>query len=109
MNKIPAYPGTIVYLVTLGIVRAKWIAATNIQLGRGGAGFWFAWLLMPFANYGLTARLNEALAASGSTHRESPFWCFFWSGFPFWGSKKRISRAVTRLNDVQGARESVAA
>lgn len=100
------YPGFWITLVTLGIARALWISRTNETFGRGGAGFWFAWLLMPFAHYGVAGRLNESLAAAGSMHRESPFLCFLLTGFPFIGAKKRLRRGVAFYNDalrVRGA------
>lgn len=100
MNRISQYPGFWVSALTFGIVRARWIATTNQTLGRGGAGFWFAWFLLPFAQYGITGRLNAALAAAGSNHRESPLAVFLLSGWPLIGSKKRLRRAVERLNDV---------
>lgn len=106
MTNIPAYPGFWINLFTLGIVRARWIVGVNRQLGKGGAGFWFAWLLMPFANYGITGRLNEALAAAGSSHRESPIWVLLLTGLPFIGSKKRLHRAAERLNDSLRVRQS---
>lgn len=99
MSQLSEYPGTWISIFTIGIVRARWIAATNKALGRGGAGFWFAWFLMAFAHYGVAARLNEALAATGSAHRESPILCFFLTGFPFIGSKKRLRRATSFYND----------
>lgn len=94
------FPGFWITLVTLGIARARWVDATNKALGRGGAGFWFAWFLPPFAYYGVAGRMNEALNAAGSTHRESPLACFFLLGFPFIGTKMRLRRGVSRLTDV---------
>lgn len=104
MTRISQYPGFWISALTLGIMRAKWIATTNELLGRGGAHFWFAWFLMPFAQYGITGRLNEALAAAGSNHRESPLAVFLLSGWPLIGSKKRLRRATERLNDVTQVR-----
>lgn len=109
MTQLKTFPGFWLNLVTLGIARANWIAGTNKALGRGGAGFWFAWFLVPFANYGVTGRLNEALAAAGSGHRESPMAVFWLTGFPFIGSKKRLRRASERLNDVLQVRTAVTA
>lgn len=94
------FPGFWITLVTIGIARARWVDATNQALGRGGAGFWFAWFLAPFAYYGVAGRMNEALRAVGSTHRESPLACFFLIGLPFIGTKKRLRRGVSRINDV---------
>lgn len=96
---LSTYPGFWISLLTLGIARGSWIASTNKTLGRGGAGFLFAWLLMSFAHYGVAGRLNEALASVGSSHRESPFLCFLLTGFPFIGSKKRLRRATAFYND----------
>lgn len=96
---IPTPPGFLINLFTLGIARARWIAAANKVFGAG-AGFWFAWLLQPFANWGLAGRFNAALQAAGSTHRVSPFWCFLLTGWPFIGAKARFKKATERLNDV---------
>jgi hypothetical protein len=74
-----------------------------------GAGFLFAWLLPFCANYGVTDRLNEALATGGSGHRESPWLVFWLTGWPFIGSKKRIRRAVDYLNDAHRVRQGAAA
>lgn len=106
---LPQFPGFWITLVTLGIARASWIARTNRTFGRGGAGFLFAWLLPFCANYGVTGRLNEALADAGSGHRESPWLVFWLTGWPFIGSKKRIRRAVDYLNDAQRVRQGAAA
>lgn len=99
MTTLQQYPGFWISFFTLGIARARWIAAANRTLGRGGAGFWFAWFLMIFAQYGVAKRLNQALAAAGSAHRESPFLVFLLCGWPFIGSKKRLRRGVSFLND----------
>lgn len=104
MTHLPPYPGFWISALTLGIARGRWIATVNKQLGRGGAGFWFAWLLLPFAQYGVTGRLNEALAAAGSGHRESPLAVFLLTGWPFIGSKKRLRRATAFLNDAHQVR-----
>lgn len=104
MAQLSNYPGTWISIFTLGITRARWISATNQTLGRGGAGFLFAWFLMAFAHYGVAARLNEALAAAGSAHRESPILVFLLTGFPFIGSKKRLRRATAFYNDAQRVR-----
>lgn len=106
MISYPRYPGTLLAIVTFGILRAKWVADVNKQLGRGGAGFLFAWFLQPFANYGITGRLNAALAQAGSGHSESPILVFLLSGWPFIGSKKRLGRATDRLNDALRVRQS---
>ncbi|MDB5716461.1 MAG: hypothetical protein JWO15_3858 [Sphingomonadales bacterium] len=94
------FPGFWITLFTIGIARARWVDATNHTLGRGGAGFWFAWFLAPFAYYGVAGRMNDAMAAVGSTHKESPLACFFLVGWPFIGTKKRLRRGVNRFNDV---------
>lgn len=93
-------PNLFVSLLTLGIARASWIAETNRALGAGGAGFLFAWLLSPFAVYGLAERLNGALQAAGSSHRESPVLCFLLNGMPFFGARARLKRGTERLSDV---------
>lgn len=109
MTPLPIPPGFWLNLLTLGIARARWVGHANRQLGRGGAGFWFAWFLSPFAYYGIAGRLNEALAATGSTHRESPLLCFLLTGWPFVGAKKRLRRATVRLNDALHVRQVAAA
>lgn len=109
MTIIPAYPGFWLNVLTIGIARARWTAATNKTLGRGGAGFWFAWFLLPFANYGITGRLNQALAEAGSGRSDSPFLCFLFTGWPFFGSKKRLTRLTEWFNDAQRVRTSAGA
>jgi len=99
MTRLKEFPGTLVTVFTLGIARARWIAETNRQLGAGGAGFVFAWFLSPFANYGVVDRMNNALAAAGSGHRESPILCFLLNGWPFIGAKKRMKRGTQALNN----------
>ena len=108
MNQLKDFPGTLVTVFTLGIARARWIAETNQQLGAGGAGFLFAWLLSPFANYGVVGRMNNALAAAGSAHRESPFLCFLLNGWPFFGAKKRMKRGTQALNNAWAVRQQAA-
>lgn len=108
MTPLPIPPGFWLNLITIGIARARWVSAANRQFGDG-AGFWFAWLLVPFANYGVTGRLNGALATAGSSHRESPVLCFLLTGFPFIGSKKRLRRGTMRLNDALRVRHAAAA
>jgi hypothetical protein len=109
MTRLQDFPGTLVAVLTLGIARAKWIAETNRQLGAGGAGFLFAWFLSPFANYGVADRMNSALAAAGSGHRESPILCFLLSGWPFIGAKKRMKRGSEALNNAWAVRQQTAA
>lgn len=108
MTHLKDFPGTLVTVFTLGIARAKWIAETNRQLGAGGAGFIFAWFLSPFANYGVVDRMNSALAAAGSGHRESPILCFLLNGWPFIGAKKRMKRGTQALNNAWGALQQAA-
>jgi hypothetical protein len=108
MTPLNEYPGFWMNLITLGIARALWTSRANTQLGRGGAGFWFAWFLFPFANYGVAGRLNEALAAAGSGHRESPMLVFWLTGWPFIGSKKRLRRATAFYNDAIRVRSTSA-
>lgn len=108
MTRLQDFPGTLVTVFTLGIARAKWIAETNRQLGAGGAGFMFAWFLSPFANYGVVDRMNSALAAAGSSHRESPILCFLLNGWPFIGAKKRMKRATQALNNAWAVRQQAA-
>ncbi len=98
---IPPPPGLLKTLFTFGIARASWIAETNRTLNQGGAGFLFAWLLSPFALYGLAERLNKALAAAGSSHRESAVMCFLFNGWPLFGSRMRLKRGTERLNEAQ--------
>lgn len=108
MTHLKDFPGTLVTVFTLGIARAQWIAETNRQLGAGGAGFLFAWFFSPFANYGVMDRMNSALAAAGSGHRESPFLCFLLTGWPFIGAKKRMKRGTQALNNAWAVRQQAA-
>lgn len=108
MTRLKDFPGTLITVFTLGIARAKWIAETNRQLGAGGAGFLFAWFLSPFANYGVVDRMNNALAAAGSNHRESPILCFLLNGWPFIGAKKRMKRGTQALNNAWAVRQQAA-
>lgn len=109
MTQLKTFPDTLVTLSTHGVARAKWIAETNRQLGAGGAGFLFAWLLSPFANYSVAERMNNALAAAGSSHRESPVLCFLLNGWPFIGMKKRMKRGTQALNNAWSVRQQAAA
>jgi hypothetical protein len=109
MTGLKDFPGTLVTVFTLGIARAKWIAETNRQLGAGGAGFLFAWFFSPFANYGVVDRMNNALAAAGSNHRESPILCCLLNGWPFIGAKKRMKRGTQALNNAGAVRQQAAA
>ena len=108
MTPLKDFPGTLVTIFTLGISRASWIAETNRQLGAGGAGFMFAWFFSPFANYGVVDRMNNALAAAGSGHRESPILCFLLNGWPFFGAKKRMRRGTQALNNAWAVRQQAA-
>lgn len=108
MTRLKEFPGFFITLLTLGIARARWIADTNRQLNAGGAGFWFAWFFPPFANYGVVGRMNNALAAAGSGHRESPLLCFFLAGWPFVGSKRRMKRGTQALNNAWAVRHQAA-
>lgn len=105
MTPLKDFPGTLVTVFTLGIARGKWIAETNRQLGAGGAGFLFAWFFSPFANYGVVGRMNSALAAAGSGHRESPILCLLLNGWPFFGAKKRMKRGTQALNNAWAVRQ----
>lgn len=98
-------PGFFVNLLTFGIARARWISDANRVLNHK-TGFLFAWFLQGFANYGLAGRFNQALAAAGSAHTESPIACFLLTGWPFIGAKKRLGRATERLNDAHRVRQS---
>jgi hypothetical protein len=91
-------PGFFVNVFTVGIARALWISRANRML-KHRTGFWFAWLLQPFAFYGLAKRLNIALERTGSSHRESPFWCFWLTGIPLIGTTRKMRRGFRRLND----------
>ncbi len=108
MTRLHDFPGTFKTVFTLGIARAKWIAETNRELGAGGAGFLFAWFFSSFANYGVVERMNNALAAAGSGHRESPILCFLLNGWPFIGAKKRMKRATQALNNALDVRQQAA-
>lgn len=108
MTALAAPPGFFANVFTIGILRALWIRDTNRQLGRGGAGFAFAWFLMPFAYYGLAGRLNEALAQGGSSHRVSEVACLLLSTFPFIGARRRLKRGVEALNVAQTVRPGIA-
>jgi hypothetical protein len=108
MVRLETPPSWIVNLVTLGIARARWIAESNRRLGQGGAGFWFAWFLLPFANYGLAKRMTAALQQAGSSFTVSAFWCFWLTGWPFIGSAKRLKRGTQALNDAYSVRQQTA-
>lgn len=109
MLHLEAPPSWIVNLFTLGIARARWISDSNRRIGQGGAGFWFAWFLMPFANYGLAQRMTGALRQAGSSFTVSAFWCFWLAGWPFIGSAKRFKRGTQTLNDTHSIRQRAAA
>ena len=109
MVRLETPPRWIVSLFTLGIARARWIAESNRRLGQGGAGFWFAWFLLPFANYGLAERMTAALRQAGSSFTVSAFWCFWLTGWPFIGSAKRLKRGTQTLNDAYSVRQQTAA
>ncbi|MGQ0846546.1 MAG: hypothetical protein ACT4QF_20680 [Sporichthyaceae bacterium] len=96
-------PGFFTNLFTFGIANARWVAGVNRELKQGGAGFWFAWFLVAFANYGLAGRLNAAHAAMGSNGKVSPLGAFFLTGFPFVGSRKRLGRCANGLAMAQSA------
>ena len=98
MNALRKPPGFFTNLFTLGIARARWISAANKSLDHR-TGFLFAYFLQAFANYGLAKRINLALRNAGSGHAESPFLCFWLTGWPFIGATRRLRRGVTRLND----------
>lgn len=108
MLRLETPPIWFVNLFTLGIARARWIAGSNRSLGQGGAGFWFAWFLLPFANYGLAQRMTTALRQAGSSFRVSAFWCFWLTGWPFIGSAKRLKRGTQALNDAYAVRQQAA-
>jgi hypothetical protein len=102
MTRLETPPGFFANLFTLGIARARWVAGANEALAQGGAGFWFAWFLLPFANYGLAERLNGALRQAGSQHQVSPILCFFFTGWPLFGATRRFKRGVAAYNDAVG-------
>src|SRR3954453_4790309 len=108
MLRLETPPSWIVNLLTLGIARARWIAESNRRLGQGGAGFWFAWFLLPFANYGLAQRMTAALRGAGSSFTVSPLLCFWLTGWPFIGSTKRFKRGTQALNDAHSVRQQMA-
>jgi hypothetical protein len=109
MMRLETPPSWVVSLFTLGIARARWIAEANRRLGQGGAGFWFAWLLLPFANYGLAQRMTAALREAGSSFTVSAFWCFWLTGWPLIGSAKRLKHGTRALNDAYSVRQLVEA
>lgn len=98
MRSLDPAPKFLLNLLTVGVVRARWVARTNRALGRKTSAL-FAWFLLPFAHYGLAKRLNGALDGVGTAHRESPFWCFWLTGWPIIGATRRLRRGVTRYND----------
>jgi hypothetical protein len=108
LNAVRKPPGFFTNLFTIGIARARWISAANKAL-KHRTGFFFAYFLQPFANYGLAKRLNLALAAAGASHSESPFWCFWLTGWPLIGANRRMRRGFSRLNDVWAVRQHAAA
>ena len=93
------YAGVWLNLVTIGIARASWTNNTNKTMGRGGAGFAFAWFFPNFAAYGVASRMNQVLASKGSHMTVSPLACFFLYGWPFFGTKKRLRTGVKLVND----------
>ncbi|HET7690503.1 MAG TPA: hypothetical protein VFK41_09000 [Nocardioidaceae bacterium] len=97
-------PSWIVNLFTLGIARARWVAGMNRSLAQGGAGFLFAWFLMPFAAYGLARRLNLAHAAVGSSIKTSALACFWLCGWPFVGHVRRLKRGAEAYASVLNVR-----
>jgi hypothetical protein len=108
MTPLETPPGFLANLFTLGIARARWIAGANAALGQGGAGFLFAWMLLPFAHYGLATRLNGALRQAGSSHQVSPILCYLFTSWPIIGSGRRFERGVAAYNDAIGARAQTA-
>jgi hypothetical protein len=108
MVRLETPPVWIVNLFTLGISRARWIAESNRRLGQGGAGFWFAWFLLAFANYGLAERMTGALRQAGSSFAVSAVACFFLTGWPLIGSNKRFKRGTQALNDAYSVRQQAA-
>lgn len=107
MKSVRKPPSFFANLFSLGIARARWISHANKELSHH-TGFLFAWFLQPFANYGLARRLNGALEAAGARHHESPFWCFWLTGWPFIGANRRMRRGFSRLNDVWAVQHSSA-
>ena len=105
MIRLDTPPSWVINLFTIGIARARWIAESNRRIGQGGAGFLFAWLLAPFANYGLAQRMTAALRAVGATHTVSPLACFLLNGWPFFGAAKRFRRGTVALNDAYAVRQ----
>lgn len=52
--------------------------------------------------------MNNALAAAGSGHRESPILCCLLTGWPFIGAKKRMKRGTRALNNAWAVRQQAA-
>lgn len=102
MVRLDTPPNWFVNIFTLGILRALWIAESNRRLKQGGAGFAFAWFLLPFAQYGLAKRMTLALAQVGSSHKVSPLACFWLAGWPFIGAHRRLKRGTQAYNDALG-------
>lgn len=102
-NALAGCPGFLKNLFTFGISYALWVARVNRELKQGGAGFWFAWLLLAFANYGLAGRLNAAHASMGSHAKVNPVGAFLLTGFPFIGTRKRLARSANGLAMAQNA------
>jgi hypothetical protein len=84
-------PGFWLNLHTLGIAQAKWVAAVDTALGGRGARFLFAWLLSPFATYGVAQRTNAAHQSLGSEIRVSALACFIFTGTPFMADRQKRS------------------
>jgi hypothetical protein len=108
LNAVRTPPGFLKNLCTIGIARARWISSANKALNHR-TGFLFAYFLQAFANYGLAKRLNLALGDTGASHSESPFWCFWLTGWPLIGANRRMRRGFSRLNDVRAVQQRAAA
>jgi len=92
-------------LSTLGIAQARWIADVNAALGHKGGRFMFAWFLSPFANYGVSRRINAAHQSVGSSTRISPIACFVFTGLPGIGVRERLKRSIQEYGSMLAERE----
>lgn len=92
-------PGWLLGLITLGVLPARWVKATNRALGRGGAGFWFALDLTHFAHDELATRINQELAIRGSEQRISPLFCFVFTDFPILGASRKLNGGIAMILD----------
>lgn len=94
---ISAVPNVFTNIFTIGIARAKWIVEANAAFGHT-TNFLFAWLLQPFANYGLAERFNTALRSAGSAVTVPAIVVFLFAAWPFFGAPAQFRKGVAAVN-----------